>query len=274
MVRFLICYISLSSQGHSKIHCLKITFLGTGASHGIPVIGCKCKVCYSENSKDVRLRSSIFIETDKLKLVIDAGPDFRQQMLREKITHIDAVLLTHEHKDHTAGLDDVRAFNYLMKKPMSIYADFKVLDSVKQDYSYAFSDDRYPGAPEMDLHPISNQLFEINSEQIMPIQVFHHLLPVFGFRVNNMAYVTDAKTIPASEKEKLHNLDLLVLNALRVQPHIAHMGLDEVLDLVAELKPKQTFLTHISHMQHGFDKLSEMLPSHIQPAYDGFILEV
>jgi phosphoribosyl 1,2-cyclic phosphate phosphodiesterase len=253
---------------------LKIKFLGTGASHGIPVIGCNCKVCNSDNPKDMRLRSSLFIETNANKLVIDAGPDFRQQMLREKITHIDAVLLTHEHKDHTAGLDDVRAFNYLMKKAMRIYAESRVLESIRQDYSYAFSDDKYPGVPEMDLHPIYNESFKINGEEITPVKVLHHLLPVFGFRMHQMAYVTDAKTISESEKQKLLNLDVLILNALRVQPHIAHMGLEEVLDLVLELKPKQTYLTHISHMQYSFEKLNDILPLNVRPAYDGLILEV
>ncbi|MFA6403003.1 MAG: MBL fold metallo-hydrolase [Salinivirgaceae bacterium] len=253
---------------------MKITFLGTGASHGIPVIGCSCIVCRSDNPKDKRLRSSILIETGINNLIIDAGPDFRQQMLREKVIRIDAVLLTHEHKDHTAGLDDVRAFNYLMKKPMCIYAENRVLDSVKLEYSYAFSDDKYPGIPEMDLHPISNQPFEINGEEIIPIQVFHNLLPVFGFRLENMAYVTDAKTIPESEMEKLKNLDLLILNCLRVKPHVSHLGLEEALDVIEELHPRKAYLTHISHMQYSYLELENHLPVNVHAAYDGLILEV
>ena len=253
---------------------MKITFLGTGASHGIPVIGCKCEVCSSTNIRDKRLRSSIFIETDKNNLVIDTGPDFRQQMLREKITRIDAVLLTHEHKDHTAGLDDVRAYNYLMRKAMSIYAESRVVDSIKREYSYVFSDDKYPGIPELDLHIIQNEVFEINGENILPIQVFHNLLPVFGFRINNFAYITDAKTITEVEKEKLKDLDILVLSALRKKPHISHMGLEEVIDTIEELKPRRAYLTHISHMQYNYNELDKRLPDNVFPAYDGLSIEL
>ncbi len=253
---------------------MRITFLGTGASHGIPVIGCNCIVCQSNNPKDKRLRSSVFIQTDHNNLVIDAGPDFRQQMLREKITRIDAVLMTHEHKDHTAGLDDVRAFNYLMKKPMRVYAENRVIDSIKREYSYVFSDDKYPGIPEMDLHPIFNRPFEINGEEVIPIQVFHNLLPVFGFRIDNMAYITDAKTIPETEKLKLQNLDILAINSLRVKPHVSHLGLDEALDVIEELQPRRAYLTHISHMQYSYQELEKHLPANVFAAYDGLILEV
>lgn len=265
---------------------MKITFLGTGASHGIPVIGCNCEVCLSSNIKDKRLRSSIFIETDinkqhsgikptgGNKFVIDTGPDFRQQMLREKITEIDAVLLTHEHKDHTAGLDDVRAYNYLMRKAMSIYAEDRVLDSIKREYSYVFSDDKYPGIPELDLHQVENTAFEINGDVVIPVQVFHNLLPVFGFRIANMAYVTDAKLIPDIEKEKLYGLDVLIISALRKKSHISHMGLDEVLDTIEDLKPRKTYLTHISHMQYNFDDLNARLPANVLPAYDGLVVEL
>lgn len=248
---------------------MKITFLGTGASHGIPVIGCECDVCQSENPKDKRLRSSLLVEVGGKNLVIDAGPDFRQQMLREKITKVDAVLLTHEHKDHTAGLDDVRAFNYLMKRAMPIFGERRVLDSIKREYAYVFSDDRYPGIPEMDLHTITNELFTLDGIDVQPIQIFHHLLPVFGFRIENMAYVTDLKTIPETELGKLKGLDVLVLSALRVKPHISHLGLDEALDLIESLKPKKAYLTHISHMQHNYSVLENMLPANVHSAYDG-----
>jgi phosphoribosyl 1,2-cyclic phosphate phosphodiesterase len=253
---------------------LNITFLGTGASHGIPVIGCNCEVCQSENSRDKRLRSSIFIKTDRNNLVIDAGPDFRQQMLREKIIRIDGVLLTHEHKDHTAGLDDVRAYNYLMKKAMCIYAEDRVLDSIKREYSYVFSDDKYPGIPELDLHAITDENFEIDGDVVTPIRAFHNFLPVYGFRINDFAYLTDAKMIPESEKQKMQNLDVLVLSALRPKPHVSHMGLDEVLDVIEELKPKKTFLTHISHMQFNFNAFDLQLPANVHPAYDGLTIEV
>ena len=253
---------------------MKITFLGTGASHGIPVIGCHCEVCSSTNIKDKRLRSSIFIETDKNNLVIDAGPDFRQQVLRENIVEIDAVLLTHEHKDHTAGLDDVRAYNYLMRKAMSIYAENRVVDSIKREYSYVFIDDKYPGTPELDLHIVGNKDFNINGDKIIPIQVFHNMLPVFGYRINNFAYITDAKTIADVEKEKLKGLDVLVLSALRKKTHIAHMGLNEVIDTIEQLKPRKTYLTHISHMQHSYNELAALLPSNVFPAYDGLSVEI
>lgn len=253
---------------------MQVTFLGTGASHGIPVIGCDCQVCKSNDSKDKRLRSSVFIKTNYNNLVIDAGPDFRQQMLREKITKIDAVLITHEHKDHTAGLDDVRAYNYLMRKAMCIYAEERVLHSIKREYAYVFSDDKYPGIPELDLHIVTNEKFELNGDTLIPIQVFHNLLPVFGYRVGGFAYITDAKTIPTLEKQKLQNLDVLVINSLRVKPHISHMGLEEVLDVIEELKPKRTFLTHTSHMHFNYAQLEAHLPANVFSAYDGLVIEV
>ena len=253
---------------------MQVTFLGTGASHGIPVIGCDCQVCKSTDSRDKRLRSSVFIKTSNNNLVIDAGPDFRQQMLREKITSIDAVLITHEHKDHTAGLDDVRAYNYLMRKAMSIYAESRVLDSIKREYAYVFSDDKYPGIPELDLHTVTNEKFELNGDTIIPLQVFHNLLPVFGYRIGAFAYITDAKTISAVEKQKLQDLDALVINSLRVKPHISHMGFDEVLDLIEELKPKRAFLTHTSHMHFNYAQLEAQLPANVFSAYDGLLIEV
>ena len=252
---------------------MKITFLGTGASHGIPVIGCNCNICKSDNPKDKRLRSSVFIETGNNNLVIDVGPDFRQQMLREKIIKIDAVLLTHNHKDHTAGLDDVRAYNYLMKKQMKIYAEADVLNTIKREYAYAFIDDKYPGAPEMDLNPIENKPFAINNDTVIPIRGFHGKLPVFGFRTGNFAYITDVKTIPEREMNKLTGLDVLVISALRVKTHIAHMGLDEVIDTIKKLKPRRAFLTHISHMQHSYNELLKILPDNIYPAFDGLKIE-
>jgi phosphoribosyl 1,2-cyclic phosphate phosphodiesterase len=251
---------------------LKITFLGSGASHGIPVIGCQCSVCLSNDTKDKRLRSSLLVENGSQVIVIDAGPDFRQQMLREQVTRIDAVLLTHEHKDHTAGLDDVRAFNYLMNKAMRIYGEDRVLNSIKQEYAYVFSDNKYPGSPDMDLHPITYKAFSIDGQEIIPIQIYHNRLPVFGYRINNMAYVTDGKTIPEPEIEKLQNLDVLVLSALRVKSHVSHMGLDEVLDLIEKVQPKQTYLTHISHKQYNYRDLEKILPAHVHPAYDGLAI--
>jgi len=254
---------------------VKVTFLGTGASHGIPVIGCNCEICQSNNLRDKRLRSSIFIETDNNNnLVIDVGPDFRQQMLREKIIKIDAVLLTHNHKDHTAGLDDLRAFNYLMKKQVRIYAEPDVLNTIKREYAYAFVDDKYPGAPDMDLHPIENEIFAIDNDTIIPVRGFHGKLPVLGFRTGDFAYITDVKIIPEREKSKLAGLDVLVISALRVKTHIAHMGLNEVLDIIKELKPRRAYLTHISHMQYSYNELTNILPENVYSAYDGLKIDI
>lgn len=253
---------------------MKVTFLGTGASHGIPVIGCNCNVCLSTDSKNQRLRSSVYIETSNNNLVIDVGPDFRQQMLREKITKVDAVLLTHEHKDHTAGLDDVRAFNYLMKKPMSIYAEIRVLSSIQKEYSYVFAENKYPGTPELDLSEIINDPFTISKDEITPIRAYHNLLPIYGFKIGQLAYLTDLKTIPEEEKKKLLNLDTLIISALRVKPHSSHLGLNEAIELVNELKPAKAYFTHISHMQYNHESLSKMLPKNIEVAYDGLKIEL
>lgn len=253
---------------------LKVTFLGTGSSMGIPVIGCKCKVCLSGNDKDKRLRSSILIESDHAILVIDAGPDFRQQMLGSNTKKLHAVLLTHEHKDHTAGLDDVRAYNYLMKRPMKVYAENRVLDSIKREYAYVFSDDKYPGIPEMKLCLIKNESFLLNHLKIQPIRVFHNLLPVFGFRIDDFAYVTDVKTIPEVEKKKLMDLDVLVISCLQAKTHISHMGLDEVLDVLEELKPRKAYLTHISHKLYAHKDFQTRLPANVYAAYDGLSFNI
>ncbi len=251
-----------------------VRFLGTGSSHGIPVIGCKCKVCQSANTKDKRLRSSIFIETENQKLLIDVSPDFRQQMLREQITHIDAVLFTHEHKDHTGGIDDLRAYNYLMKSPINIFAEPRVISSIKNDYEYIFAEKHYPGAPQVKANQIDNNPFTLNGDTIVPIRIYHGELPIYGFRIKNTAYLTDLKTIDNKEKQKLKNLDLLILGCIREEPHPAHLGLNDALQLIDELQPKQTYLTHISHIQKDYKTLNQWLPNNIQSAYDGLILNI
>lgn len=250
---------------------MKITFLGTGTSQGVPVIACKCDVCCSNDSKDKRLRSSVLLEIENQTFVIDAGPDFRQQMLRENVQTLDAILITHEHKDHVGGLDDVRAFNYVMKKPSDIYAEKRVHESIKREYSYVFAELKYPGIPKMNLHEIKENPFQVNNIKIEPIRVFHNKLPILGFKIRNFAYITDANKIP--DKEKLKNLDVLVINALRKKKHISHFCLKGALKLIKELKPKKAYLTHISHLMGEHKIIEKELPKNVFFAYDGLLLD-
>jgi phosphoribosyl 1,2-cyclic phosphate phosphodiesterase len=253
---------------------LKVTFLGTGTSQGVPVVACGCRVCRSENPRDKRLRSSILVETGNARLVVDAGPDFRQQMLRENVKSIDAILLTHEHYDHIAGLDDIRAFNWVLQRPTDIYAEQRVHASVKKIFSYVFASKKYPGLPQMNLFEIENQPFNINGVEILPIRGMHYKLPVFGFRIGAFAYLTDIKTIEIQELEKLRNLDVLVITALRIEEHLSHLNLQGALDLARELKPKKTFLTHISHQMGLYNEVSASLPDNVSLAHDGLFLRV
>ena len=251
-----------------------ITFLGTGTSQGIPVIGCNCNVCLSSDNKDKRLRSSVIVEHNGSLLLIDAGPDFRQQMLREGVSCVDAVLLTHEHKDHTGGLDDVRAINFIRKEPFAIYCEERVMESLKREYSYAFEEYKYPGAPEFDIKIIDTTPFRIKSAQVIPIRAFHYKLPVLGFRIGNIAYITDANYIPDEEFDKLKNLSILVLNTVRRERHISHFSLDEAVEIAKRVNPDQCYLTHLSH-QIGIHKdLDASLPDWISPAYDGLSITV
>lgn len=253
---------------------MKLTFLGTGTSQGIPIIGCKCFVCQSDNPKDKRLRSSVHIEVDNLSLVIDSGPDFRQQILRENINKLDAILFTHDHKDHTAGLDDVRAFNYLQKKPMEVYGEAKILETLKREFAYAFAKDRYPGVPRINLNEIENNSFYIESQLIEPIRGMHQKLPVLGFKIKNVAYITDMNYISEQELEKIKGVDVLIINALRIEKHISHFNLEEALSIIKTSKVKQAYLTHISHALGFYNELSTKLPHNVSLAYDGLIIEV
>tara|TARA_Y100001933_G_scaffold38154_1_gene34038 strand:- start:95 stop:862 length:768 start_codon:yes stop_codon:yes gene_type:complete len=248
-----------------------VTITGSGTSQGVPVIGCKCNVCISENSKDKRLRSSVHIQSGDNSIVIDTGPDFRQQMINSNITNLDAVLFTHEHKDHVAGLDDVRAFNFIQKKPIDIFCTENVFDALKREFHYIFNPKfKYPGIPSINRNKIDkNNSFNVNEVKITPIEVMHYKLPVLGFRIKNFAYVTDAKTIENKEKEKLKNLELLVINALRIKEHISHLNLEEALNLINELKPKKAVLTHLSHYMGQHDEINKILPSNVGVAYDG-----
>ncbi len=254
---------------------MQITFTGTGTSQGIPVIACPCDVCQSEDSRDKRLRSSIHIQTDTVSIVIDTGPDFRQQMLRENIKQLDAVVFTHEHKDHTAGLDDVRAFNFVQKKAMKVYATKQVQEALKREFAYAFADTKYPGVPEITLEEIdSDNPFIINGLTLIPILVYHYKLPVLGFRVGDFTYITDANFIPEEEKEKIKGSKVIVINALRRQTHISHYTLEEAIALMEKLKPEKAYFTHISHQLGKHEDVSKELPPYIHLAYDGLKIEI
>ncbi len=249
---------------------MKVTVLGSGTSQGVPVIACECEVCKSTNTKDKRTRCSILIETNSKKIVIDTGPDFRYQMLRADVKDLDAVLFTHEHKDHLAGLDDIRAFNFKRGgKPMDVFANEDVQKALKREYSYIFAKNKYPGIPKINLKSISNKPFLIDDLEVIPIEVLHYKLPVLGFRVKDFAYVTDANFISEEEKEKLKNLDALILNALRKTEHISHFNLEQAIELIHELKPKRAYLTHISHLMGKHEEVSKELPHGIEIAYDG-----
>jgi phosphoribosyl 1,2-cyclic phosphate phosphodiesterase len=252
---------------------VKLTFLGTGTSQGVPLIGCECRVCKSTDKKDKRLRTSVLIEHNNNTFVIDTGPDFRQQMLRENVKKLDAVIFTHEHKDHIAGLDDVRAFNFLQKKPMDVYATERVQNAIKREFAYAFSDEKYPGIPQIDLHTIANINFTINGTTFIPIEVMHHKMPVKAFRVGNISYITDANFISEEEKEKIKGSEIIIINALRKEEHISHFTFNEAIDLMFELEPKQAFFTHISHQLGLHKEIQNELPDWIQPAYDGLVVE-
>jgi phosphoribosyl 1,2-cyclic phosphate phosphodiesterase len=253
---------------------LQITFLGSGTSSGVPMIGCDCVVCTSINKKDKRLRSSILVRSANTTLVVDTGPDFRYQMLRENVKHLDAVLFTHPHKDHLAGLDDIRAFNFLNKKPMDVYADSLTEEALRRDFYYAFSDTKYPGIPQLDLHTITLDPFVIGDIPIKPVLVWHLKMPVMGFRFGKFTYITDANHIDAESKEKIKGSEVLVLNALRKQKHISHFNLEEAIAMAKELGVPRVYFTHISHQLGLHDVIESELPDGIHLAYDGLVLEL
>lgn len=249
-------------------------FLGTGTSQGVPVVACECAVCRSADPKDKRLRTSVWVKVNGKSLLIDAGPDLRQQLLRSGVGHLDAVLLTHEHMDHVAGIDELRAFNFKQGRVMDLYANAATHSAVKRMFHYAFSEDKYPGVPELELHTVANSAFDAQGIEVLPVQVMHHEMPVLGFRIGGFAYITDAKTISVVEKEKLKGLDVLVLNALRKKTHLSHLNLSEAIELVQELGPKRAYFTHISHLLGEHAAVSKELPPHMQLAYDGLVVTV
>lgn len=251
-----------------------VTFLGTGTSQGIPIIGCECEVCRSQDPKDNRLRSSILIESKTANVVIDTGPDFRQQMLRENMNALDAVVFTHEHKDHIAGLDEVRAFNYINKKRMPVYATERVQKALHREFAYIFAEEKYPGIPEVDLHTITDQLFSVKDISFLPIDVLHYKMPVKAFRVNDFTYITDANFISEPEKEKIKGSKTIVVNALRRELHVSHFTFKQAIDLMTELQPEKAYFTHISHQLGLHETVSKELPDFIELAYDGLKIEI
>jgi phosphoribosyl 1,2-cyclic phosphate phosphodiesterase len=254
---------------------LKVYFLGTGTSQGIPIIGSTHPVCKSTNPKDKRLRVSVWIQINNLSIVIDCGPDFRQQMLTSSCEKIDAILFTHEHADHTAGIDDIRPFNF-KQGDLPIFAHQRVIDSLKRRFDYVFAiENKYLGAPSVKINEVvNNQDFVINNQTIMPINLMHGDLQVFGYRIDNFAYLTDVKTIADEEMDKLKNLDVLVINALRLESHNTHLSLDEALAVVAKLQPRKAYFTHISHLLGFHDEVQKNLPNNVFLAYDNLEITI
>lgn len=253
---------------------MNVTFLGTGTSTGVPVVACDCKVCQSQDPRDHRLRSSAMIDIAGHHFVIDCGPDFRYQMIREGVDDISAILFTHGHRDHIAGLDDVRAFNYVLNKTVDIYASENVIESINKEFPYIIREKRFFGAPQIHFHIIHNEPFAINGVQFMPVEVFHHKMQVFGFRVGDFSYITDASHIPPEEKEKLFGSRVLVINALRKSPHISHFSLEEALLEIDQLQPEKAYITHISHFMGLHDTIEQSLPDNVFLAYDGLKVSV
>ncbi|MCK9404230.1 MAG: MBL fold metallo-hydrolase [Chitinophagaceae bacterium] len=253
---------------------LTITFLGTGTSSGVPMIGCNCDVCTSTNPLDNRLRSSILVQSATTSVVVDTTPDFRYQMLRTRTNHLDAVLYTHPHKDHMAGLDDIRAYNFTSKKAMNIYANSLTGEAVRRDFYYAFTDTKYPGVPELNLITIDDTPFFIGDIPVIPIEVIHHKMPVLGFRFGQFTYITDANRIEETEKEKIRGSKVLVLNALRKELHISHFTLAEAVAMAVELDVPEVYFTHISHQLGGHTAINLELPPHIRLAYDGLTISL
>lgn len=247
---------------------IKVTFLGTGTSQGIPMIACDCEVCRSTDQRNKRLRVSIHVETQGKSFIVDTGPDFRQQILREGIKRVDAVIYTHEHKDHTAGMDDIRGFNYAQKSTIPLYGQKNVIDQLKQEFAYAFDEHKYPGVPEIEVHYIENKPFVIEGVLIIPIKVRHYLLDVLGFRFGDFTYITDANYISEEELEKVKGSKVLVINALRKTEHLSHFNLAEALEVIDKVKPEKAYITHLSHMMGLHEDVQKELPAHVFLAQD------
>lgn len=249
---------------------ITMEFLGTGTSQGVPVIDCSCPICCSTDARDKRLRSSVLIHTNNQSLLIDAGPDLRTQLLNTQLPLPNVLVMTHAHQDHTAGMDDLRPLMHKANTSFPVFAEEAVQQRIKEQYSYAFAEEHYPGAPTFDLRTISDVPFDINKTNVIPIRAWHGKLPVLGFRIGNLAYLTDVGTLPSSEMHKLKNLDTLVLNALRHKPHHSHLSLNEAVELAQTINARSTYFTHISHHLGLHAKVK--LPNNINLAYDGLIV--
>lgn len=253
---------------------MKLTFLGTGTSQGVPMIACPCEVCASTDPRDKRLRTSALLQVGGLNIVIDAGPDFRAQMLAADVRHLDAILLTHEHKDHTGGLDDIRAYNYFDRVSVDVWATERVQNAVRRDYAYAFEPDPYPGAPEMTLHDISDGPFNVKGVEVIPVTGHHSTLPVTGFRIGDVAYLTDFNGIDKAEIEKLHGVKVLAVNALGHNLHPSHFNVEQAIELSQKVGAGQTYLTHISHRMGLYTEQQALLPDGVFLAYDNLTIEI
>jgi phosphoribosyl 1,2-cyclic phosphate phosphodiesterase len=253
---------------------LKVTFLGTGTSQGVPVIACDCEVCRSIDYRDNRTRTSIHVEVDGKSIVFDTGPDFREQMLRERINHLDAVIYTHEHKDHTAGLDDVRSYNFKQQMDMPIYGRKSVLEQIQREFAYIFAANKYPGIPKVKLHEIDNKPFQVEGIDIKPVDVMHYKLPVFGYRIKDFTYITDVNHIPDDEKDKIRGSKVLVLSALQRKTHLSHFNLEQAVEMVEELEIPQAYFIHMGHRMGLHSKVEKELPSGMELAYDGLQIEL
>ncbi len=253
---------------------IKVTFLGTGTSSGVPMVACSCKVCTSNNEKDKRLRSSILVQSATTTIVVDATPDFRCQMLRHKIQKIDALLITHPHKDHVAGIDDTRPFQFFQRAPTKVYGNHQSLDGIKKEIPYAFEEIRYPGVPAIELIEINLEPFTIGDIPIVPIEVWHHKMRVYGFRFGNFTYITDANHIASSERKKINGCKYIVLNALRHESHISHFSLSEAIKMVEDLSVPEAYFTHISHQLGMHNEVSAALPPGVNLAYDGLEISI
>lgn len=254
---------------------MKITILGSGTSQGVPIIACDCDVCHSEDSKDKRLRCSIMITDNEQNFVIDTGPDFRQQMLRQNVKTLRAIIFTHEHKDHLAGMDDVRAFNYREQRDMEVFCSEHVETAIRREFHYIFSENKYPGIPSINIHRVKNEPFQLpDGPTLTPIEVMHYKMPVFGYRIGDFTYITDAKTISESETEKVKGTKILIVNALHRSEHISHFNLKEALDFIDIVKPERAYLTHISHLFGQHKEIEASLPDNVFVAYDGMEIHI